>query len=35
MGDFERSGVLLRTLEVAMTFGGMKASYIHLPCDEL
>jgi len=35
IGDFEWSGVWLRVLKISVTFGGMKASYIHLRCHEL
>ena len=35
LGDFGRSRVWLRILKVAVTFGGMKAYYIHLLCHRL
>jgi len=35
IGDFERCGVWLRILKVAVTFSGMKASYMYPSCHKL
>jgi hypothetical protein len=35
MGNFECSGVQWKIFKVAVTFSGMKASYIHLLCHVL